>query len=235
MDAPLPPHDAAPADAPGDPARTPGPLAVSVLALLAEGAATATELHEQLVSRRQDRLVAWDQDALAEAISQAREQGWVMTTGAAPTDDGHAPAADPREAGAGGTARAALDASALELTDPGRQALADWTAAALAAHEPERPAFDLALLTAPAVPPDVAREALTHRLAELDIVTGQLTTRIRTASRRGLSEAYGMQADYRRALLMAEFRWLSRLLERMDSGELSWTAGEAPATTPEGV
>lgn len=213
MEAPLPPRDPDRADgrddarAEGldDDARTPSPLAVSVLALLAEAPATQAALREQLTSRRQDRLVAWDDGALDEAVAEVRGHGW------------------------------ATGATALELTEAGHDALIAWTAAALAAHDPERPAFDLALLTAPAVSPDIARAALTRRLAALDAATGELTTRIRTAARRGLSEAYGLQADYRRALLMAEFRWLSRLLERMDSGELSWTAGEAPTTTPEGA
>lgn len=187
---------------PTAPAPRPEDLGIALLALLTESPATRGSLREQLVTRRHDRVVAWDDDALAGAVERLVAEGLVTATG-----DG---------------------AGMLTPTARGRATLVAWTAETLAAHVPSRPAFDLALLTAHAVPPAVAREAFARRLAALDDAAGQLTTRIRTSSRRGLSEAYWMQADHRRALLVAEFTWLSHLVERMDAGELTWEVGDAP-------
>ena len=124
-------------------------------------------------------------------------------------------------------------AGRLAPTPAGHEALVEWTRSALARRAVEHAPFDLALLTAHCVPVTVARDALAARLAELDDLTSQLTTRIRTSARRGLSEEYWMQADYRRHQLLAEFTWLSRLLERVESGELTWTVGQKPAAPPE--
>lgn len=194
---------------PHDPADRHEDLGIALLALLTEAPATPAVVREQLVTRRHDRVVAWDDAALAAALDHLAADGLIAVT-------------DPAT-------------GALSPTTSGREALVAWTADTLAEHVPSRPAFDLALLTAHAVPPAVAREAFARRLAELDDATGQLTTRIRTSSRRGLSEAYWMQADHRRALLVAEFTWLSRLVERMDAGELTWEAGDAPEAPPESV
>lgn len=184
----------------------PDPLVIALLALLAEAPATPQELGEALRSRRHDRVLAWDEASLAAAIR-------------ALVDDALA-----RDRG-----------GVLVLEPAGDEALVAWTQRSLESMETLRPQFDLALLAAHAVDVDVAREALGRRLAALDDATGQLTTRIRTAARRGLSEAYWMQADYRRALLVAEFTWLSRLLERLETGELTWTAGDVPPSHPESV
>lgn len=197
-----------------DPVRDRGGIDIAVLALLAEQPADAAALAADLVSRRHDRIVRWDRAALAAAIARMRAQDLIAGEG---------------PEGASGAE------GLLHLTPAGREVLVEWTRASLSDREEERPRFDLALLTAHSVPVAVAREALSRRLADLDEATSQLTTRIRTSARRGLSEAYGMQADYRRSLLIAEFRWLSRLLERIDAGELTWTEGEAPQTPPETV
>lgn len=184
----------------------PDPLGIALLALLAEAPATREELREALTSRRHDRIIAWDDASFTAAVAALEDDAL----------------ADRRD-------------GSLVLLPAGREALVAWTQRSLATMETVRPQFDLALLTAHAVPVEVARAALTRRLAELDDVTGQLTTRIRTSARRGLSEAYWMQADYRRSLLVAEFTWLSRLLERIETGELTWTVGDVPPSHPESV
>lgn len=183
-------------------------IAIALLALLAEEPATAEAVRSAFITRRHDRLVDWNDATLTEAIAAQQGEGRIRDEG-----------------------------GVLSVTPTGHEHLVAWTREFLAGgrEHVERPRFDLALLTAHSVPMEVAREALAARLRELDEQTSQLTTRIRTSARRGLSAEYAMQADYRRALLVAEFRWLATLLERMDSGELAWTVGGAPASPPETV
>lgn len=60
------------------------------------------------------------------------------------------------------------------------------------------------------------------RLCDLDALYDELTATIDDAAGRQVPEPFWFAADYNRAVLAAERDWLTTVLQRLESKDLSW-------------
>jgi DNA-binding PadR family transcriptional regulator len=110
------------------------------------------------------------------------------------------------------------------LTDTGRATCRGWLADMLATPRNEFPAAlsFLLMLTPPEARVLLAtrRDALTHRLADLDATLATEPTP---------PPVWLLEVDHARALTTAELAWLSTAIDRLDAGTLTWTREQLAA------
>ena len=179
------------------------PLAVSVLALLAERAMHPYEMYQLLLDRHDDDLVKVRPGSLYHTVERLAGLGHVRSCG---TDRaGNRP-----------------ERTTYEITSTGRAALRWRLLEMLNAPVNEYPEFPVALSEAHNLPADQVAGQLSDRVQALDGEIERLTDLIAQARADGVPEAYWCAADYLRAVQRAERDWIATLVHRLQHKELAW-------------
>lgn len=179
------------------------PLAVSVLALLAERPMHPYEMYQLLLDRHEDELVKVRPGSLYHAVERLDGLGHVRVCGT--ERSGNRP-----------------ERTTYEITSTGRAALRWRLLEMLNAPVNEYPEFPVALSECHNLPADQVVNQLTDRLNALDGELDRLTDLIDQARADGVPEAYWCAADYRCAVQRAERDWIAHLVDRLEHKELTW-------------
>lgn len=179
------------------------PLAIAVLALLAERQMHAYEMYQVLLRRRNDRLLKVKPGSLYHTVERLLGQELVRATGTERA--GNRP-----------------ERTTYEVTSAGREALEERVQTGIESYEYEYPLFPVVLSEAHNLDVKDAAERFRRRLCDLDLQLAEVEEAIADVTERQVPEAFWMAADYNRAVLAAERDWLTTLLQRIESKDLSW-------------
>lgn len=108
-----------------------------------------------------------------------------------------------------------------ELTDQGRVTARAWLIDMLATPRNEYPQFPAALSFAMGLTPDELAEMLAERLETIQRQLAAVEDQLR-ASQATIPRIALIESEYQRAVVMAEARWLSSVIDEIRSGTLSW-------------
>ncbi|MDI9931943.1 PadR family transcriptional regulator [Rhodococcus sp. IEGM 1354] len=184
-------------------AGTVNPLGVSILALLSEGPMHPYEMYQLLLSRKEDRIVKIRPGSLYHAVARLHEQELVDEVG---TDrGGNRP-----------------ERTTYRITPAGRHVLTDRLTEILRTPVREYPQFVLGLSEMHNLPASDATALLRERIVDLTADIEELSGYQQLAADRQVTEIYWAGIDYIHHMLRAEVQWLTRYLDRIDSGELDW-------------
>jgi DNA-binding PadR family transcriptional regulator len=182
------------------------PLAVMLLALLAEQAMHPYEMFQTLVERGEDRLVKVRPGSLYHTVERLADAELIRATGV--DRAGNRP-----------------ERTSYALTDAGARRLQAQVAEMLRAPVNEYPQFLVALDEAHNLPRDQVIEylgeyaaAVAADLAEIS----QALDRAGTSTVPEVYEAYWLSWSYLLHTKQAELDWISRLIERIKSKDLEW-------------
>lgn len=179
------------------------PLAVSVLALLAERSMHPYEMYQLLIDRHEDELVKVRPGSLYHTVERLAALGHVRACG---TDRaGNRP-----------------ERTTYEITSTGRAALRWRLLEMLNAPVKEYPQFPVALSESHNLPVDQVLNQLNDRVRALDAELDRLGRLITQADDDGVPEAYWCATDYLRAVQSAERDWIATLIHRLVRKELPW-------------
>ncbi|MEV6285312.1 helix-turn-helix transcriptional regulator [Kribbella sp. NPDC051770] len=179
------------------------PLGIAVLALLDERPMHAYEMYQLLLQRQNSRLLKVKPGSLYHTVERLAGQELVRATGTERA--GNRP-----------------ERTTYELTPAGKQALQQRVQAGIETYVYEYPLFPVVLSEAHNLEPADAAERFRRRLVELAGQIAELDAVIADVTDRGVPEQFWIAADYNRAVLAAERTWLTTLLHRIESKDLSW-------------
>jgi DNA-binding PadR family transcriptional regulator len=188
------------------------PLAVSVLALLAERPMHPYEMYSLMLERHQDYVVKVKPGSLYHTVARLNRDGLVEVAGV-------------------DRAGARPERTTYAITPAGADAMRDWIRRTLGDPAREHQHFPVALAEAHNLPRgiviDLLRQYLKLLTDELDIAEAAT----RRAAATGVPEAYWLTADYFRALRRCERDWIARTIDRLETKDLTWP-NEQPAEQP---
>jgi DNA-binding PadR family transcriptional regulator len=119
-----------------------------------------------------------------------------------------------------------------ELTGEGRRTGLRWLTDMLAAPRSEYPEFPVALSFAMMLGPDEVTGTLTRRLADVRARLAQLNAEL-GEYRETVPRIALIETEYQRAVIDAEVRWLTSVIDDLKSGELSWNREQLAAQAAE--
>lgn len=192
----------------GDPLDRLTPLAVMVLALLAEGDMHPYEMMRLLRQRRDDRLVPITNGTMYHTVARLEAGGLLAETG---TDrDGNRP-----------------ERTTYSRTDTGRDAVEEWVRRELsridrAAH------FGIALAEAHNLDRSEVIDLLSARQAALSAARLEMGEGRAEARERGVPEQFLLEVEREELLADAELHWLDGLIARLQRHEFTWGSDELP-------
>jgi DNA-binding PadR family transcriptional regulator len=176
------------------------PLAVVLLALLAEDAMHPYRMQQMIKERGQDQLVNVAQrNSVYQALDRLVRDGLARPAGTA--RDGGRP-----------------ERTTYEITAEGRETLRRWVLDMLPTPAREFPVFPVALAFLAILSPAEVRTELERRIAEQE---RQLALIERQAPP-GLPRLFLIEDEYRAAMLRAEIDWLRALVADLAEGRLAW-------------
>jgi DNA-binding PadR family transcriptional regulator len=179
------------------------PLAIAVLALLHERQMHAYEMYQVLLHRRNDRLLKVKPGSLYHTVERLAGQELVRATGTERA--GNRP-----------------ERTTYEVTTAGKRALEERVQTGIESYAYEYPLFPVVLSEAHNLDLKDAVERFRRRLCDLDLQLAEVEDAIADVTTRQVPEPFWMAADYNRAVLTAERDWLTNLLQRIESKDLSW-------------
>lgn len=177
-------------------------LGTSVLALLCEKPMHPYEMYRLMLDRHEDRIVKVRPGSLYHTVARLADRSLVEAVG---TD---------REGGR-------PERTTYRVTPAGRDALRAWIAENLGAPVNEYPRFPVALGEAHNLPLPEAIALLRTRIDALQADVDLAGPAIAEASTR-THEAHLLDSLYLIEMARAEIGWLTRLLERLETKELTW-------------
>jgi DNA-binding PadR family transcriptional regulator len=119
-----------------------------------------------------------------------------------------------------------------ELTEEGRRTGLRWLRDMLAAPRSEYPAFPAALSFAMILDPGELAGELARRLAAVQARLAQLDSQLQEY-RETLPRIALIETEYQHAVVHAEVRWLSSVIDDLQSGKLSWDQDQIAAQAAE--
>ncbi len=179
------------------------PLAVSVLALLAERPMHPYEMYQLLVERHGDRMVKVRPGSLYHTVERLAGHELVTATGTARA--GNRP-----------------ERTTYSITANGRTALRERVTEMLGTRTEEYPEFPVAVSEAHNLSRAKVVKLLGQRSEQLEHEIAEIEDLVAEARDREVPEAYWIAADYLRAMRVAERDWIARMAERLTSKELAW-------------
>jgi DNA-binding PadR family transcriptional regulator len=109
------------------------------------------------------------------------------------------------------------------LTPEGRETAHDWLLDMLSTPRNEYPEFPAALAFLPLITPGQVQSQLSRRAMELRAKVAALETVGRDmATRFGLPRIFGLEDEYRLAMLTAELAWVDAIIAELSDGGLDW-------------
>jgi DNA-binding PadR family transcriptional regulator len=119
-----------------------------------------------------------------------------------------------------------------ELTEEGRRTRLRWLRDMLATSRNEYPAFPVALSFAMILDPDEVADVLTRRLAAVQDRLAQLDSQLQDY-REAMPRIALIETEYQRTVVHAEARWLSSVIDDLESGKLAWSHDQIAAQAAE--
>lgn len=178
------------------------PLAVAVLALLAEEPMHAYRMQQLIRHRHKDHVVNVAQrNSVYQTIDRLLRDGLVEVREV--ERDERRP-----------------ERTVYQLTDTGDATLRAWLRDMLASPAREFPEFPVALSFLPAVPPDEVRRRLEDRIEALTTALAALAEVDADAA--DLPRLFLLDDEYRRAVLGAELDWIRGIVADLQAGRLAW-------------
>jgi DNA-binding PadR family transcriptional regulator len=186
-----------------DRSRPENPLALAMMAILAEGPMHPYEIAQTLKTRHGDEAIKIRFGSLYSVIAQLVAREWVVAHETA--QQGNRP-----------------EHTKYRLTDAGRDEVAAWLRELIAQPVKEYPKFETALCLMAVLPyPEVAG-LIAERIVRLDGAVARLESSLEDVLEGGLDPLFVAEADYRLAMLKAErdyCRALHPALERRAASE----------------
>ena len=183
------------------------PLGIATLALLNERPMHPYEMFQTLVSRHEDRVVKVRPGSLYHTVARLADDELVRAVGT--EREGNRP-----------------ERTTYEITGDGRDVLQEQLIDLLSSPIEEYPVFPLALTEAHNVEPQLLADLLRRRLLRLRGELASYEAGLDAVTTKGLPEAYWLDLTYLRDQLAAQVDWLARTIDRLESGELSWSADQ---------
>lgn len=109
-----------------------------------------------------------------------------------------------------------------EITEPGHQTAVAWLHEMLANPADEFPEFPVALAYLPMLKPEEAQKNLEIRIAKLNNEHSRICTQLERVEGQ-LPRLFLLESEYMKTQLEAEISWVSRLIEDLKSGKITWS------------
>lgn len=172
------------------------PLALAVLAYLLDEPMHPYELGRRLKAHGKDRNINYNRGSLYMVVEQLRKAGFI--TQQESVRDTHRP-----------------ERTIYRITRDGRDELYDWMRELIARPRQEYPHFGVALSLLAVLPPGEAAELLRQRLTALAEQAEEARGVVRQATEDGVLWVFLVEEEYRIALLDAERRLVTNLIESL--------------------
>ncbi|MDF5752506.1 PadR family transcriptional regulator [Spongiactinospora sp. TRM90649] len=172
------------------------PLALAVLAWLLMEPMHPYELGKRLKESGQDRHIKYNRGSLYMVVEQLGKAGFVVERQT--VRDTQRP-----------------ERTVYALTDAGRTELYDWMRELVAVPREEYPQFGVALSLLSVLHPEEAADLLGQRLTALDAEAAEIRATVEGATRDGVAWVFLVEDEYRLAVLDAEQRFITRLIESL--------------------
>lgn len=189
------------------------PLALTILALLAEQPRHPYEI-QRLIRERKKDFAKSTQRTLYHAIDRLVKAGLI------------APAEISREGNR-------PERTVYQLTDAGQDSFMQWLGELLAQPLPEYPLFTVAVSFLGYLPQETVQQALQARIIELEGELAGIEARLQGLGQH-LPRVLLLELEYVRVLRQGEVAWLRTLMQDMRQGQLTWDA-DALREHPESV
>lgn len=172
------------------------PLALAVLAYLLDEPMHPYELGRRLKAHGKDRNINYNRGSLYMVVEQLRKAGFI--TQQESVRDTHRP-----------------ERTIYRITRDGRDELYDWMRELIARPRQEYPHFGVALSLLAVLSPEEAGELLRQRLTALAEQAEEARGVVRQATEDGVLWVFLVEEEYRIALLDAERRLVTNLIESL--------------------
>ncbi len=180
------------------------PLALAVLALLAEAPMHPYRMQQLIKERGKDQVINVEQRAsIYQTIERLQREGLIAVVET--TRDERWP-----------------ERTIYCLTDAGREVVRDWLRLMLAAPAREFPEFPAALAFLPLLTPDDALFQLQARVARLEGNLARLRAEVASLSPT-LPRIFLIEAEYQSAMVQAELTWVRSIVDDLRAGRLIWS------------
>lgn len=190
------------------------PLAMVLLALLAEEPMHAYRMQRLIKTRRKDDVVnVARSNSVYQAIERLLRDGLIEVHEKLPADTGPA-------------------RIVYALTTAGRDALGRWMDAALATPAREFPEFRAVLAVVAITGPDLVRDRLEARAEALQAVLERADRETAAAREWGLARVLLLEHEHLVAVTRAELEWVRQVVADLRSGTLTWDTEEMLASRP---
>jgi DNA-binding PadR family transcriptional regulator len=173
------------------------PLALAVLAELLLGPQHPYEIGRRLKEHGKDRNIKYNRGSLYMVVEQLRKAGFV--SGQETVRDTPRP-----------------ERTVYALTDAGREEFYAWMRELVAEPVHEYPQFGVALSLLSVIAPAEAAELLRRRLTALAEEAGEIRATVKAAADGGLLWVFLVEEEYRLALVEAESRFVTGLIESLE-------------------
>jgi DNA-binding PadR family transcriptional regulator len=190
------------------------PLAMVLLALLAEEPMHAYRMQRLIKFRRKDDVVnVARSNSVYQTIERLLRDGLIEVHEKLAADTGPA-------------------RIVYALTDDGRDTLQRWMDAALATPAREFPEFRAVLAVLAITGPDLVRDRLAERATALEAVLEQAEREAASAAEWGLARVLLLEHEHLMAVTRAELEWVRGVVADLRSGSLTWDTEEMLASRP---
>ncbi|MFI8522872.1 PadR family transcriptional regulator [Promicromonospora sukumoe] len=190
------------------------PLAMVLLALLAEEPMHAYRMQRLIKTRRKDDVVnVARSNSVYQSIERLLRDGLI--------------AVHEKQAADAGPARIVY-----ALTPDGSAALRRWMDAALATPAREFPEFRAVLAVVAITGPDLVRDRLAERVTALEGALAEAEREAATAQEWGLPRVLLLEHEHLLVTLRAELGWVRGIVADLRSGALTWDTEEMLASRP---
>lgn len=186
--------------------RPSNPLALAVLALLAEQPMHPYQMSATLRERRKEDSIKINYGSLYSVVESLRKRGLIEARET--VRQGRRP-----------------ERTIYAITPSGERMLVDWLSELLSTPVKEYPAFEAALALMPVLPPDEVASLLEHRFTQLSLLRKESEALLAKAAAMGLPRMFSIEAEYHLGQLTAELDFVGRLLEDLRSRQLSGIHG----------
>ncbi|MEQ7129408.1 PadR family transcriptional regulator [Actinopolymorpha sp. B11F2] len=191
-----------------EPPRPRSPLAMVLLALLAEEPMHAYRMQQLIKIRRKDDVVnVARSNSVYQTIDRLLRDGLI----------------DVHEKLAGGVGPGRI---VYAITANGQKTLRQWTDTMLSTPAREFPEFRAVLAVLAIMSPDAVRAQLERRAEELQSTLAQARREQQMARKLGLPRVLMLEHEHMVAVTRAELTWLRNVLADLGSGKLTWSTEE---------
>ncbi len=196
------------------------PLALAVLVCLYEKPMHPYEVAQTLRARAKQESVRLNYGSLYAVVESLEKKGFVKATGT--VRQGKRP-----------------ERTVYEITDDGSREMNEWMTELIGVPSKEYPAFMAGLSFLPSLPPDEALMALRARSDALKVKLAGMRGAMKAAADAGLPRIIELEAEYEEQQLVAELKFVNRLVEEMSAGTLEglemWRLFHTDGFNPEEV